>query len=67
MKTHFAKVTTRKNGATRTSTLCNRLSNRCADGINSTTDKRQVDCKLCLDLLNGDTQPLRPNTHYPER
>lgn len=51
MKTHLAKVVQYRNGATRTSTLCGRLSNQCDDGINSTDLPATVTCRVCLRKL----------------
>ncbi len=49
-KVHKAKVIQRPD-RTITTTLCNRLSNRNADGINSTDVVADVTCKLCLAQL----------------
>ena len=46
MATHFYRVL-RRRVAVVTTTLCGRMSDKSADGINSTTDPAKVTCKLC--------------------
>lgn len=55
MKTHFAKVTERPGGVIRTSTLCGRMSDRSADGINSAENANGVTCAFCLRKLEART------------
>ena len=35
------------NGATRYTTLCNRMNKRCSDGMNIADTDEQVTCKFC--------------------
>lgn len=51
-KVHLAKQVERRNGAVLTTTACGRMSNQCADGINSTDDRAKVTCKFCLRALS---------------
>jgi hypothetical protein len=52
IKTHFFRVIERPNGSRLTTTACGRMSNQCADGINSTDDRAKVTCKFCLRALS---------------
>lgn len=51
MKVHLYKVTKRRDHMI-TGTLCNRMSNKSEDGINSTGKPAEVTCKFCLRIMN---------------